>query len=237
MSNHSRVCLAFDGMKTEDVYELADLLGDSCYALKLHDAVDREGPDLVLELNCDHRVWVDYKLHDTDGTVGLRAKALSDNGATVITVHASGGVRMMQAAVKETRQPDGSAYTEIWAVTILTSLDDGEIGEIYGKERTREQIVIDLALLAKKADVDGIVCSALEVKTLATHPKLRGMKFIVPGTRSTGVDLGQQRRSATPAQAIEDGATLLVAASQVTKADDPVAAFVAFVAETQSAAR
>lgn len=119
----------------------------------------------------------------------------------------------------------------IYAITVLTSLDDAEIARIYGKDRTREEIVHELALMAKEAGVRTVVCSAQEVKMLKESVDLGGMRFTVPGTRSAGVALGQQKRSGTPAQAVADGADELVAGSQVTKAEDPVKAFEAMTAE------
>jgi orotidine-5'-phosphate decarboxylase len=169
-------------------------------------------------------LWVDYKIHDTKDTVALRVKALVRNGAKIITVHASGGVPMMKAAVEATLSECGDVMADIYAITVLTSLDDAEIARVYGGDRTREQIVHELALMAHEAGVRTVVCSAQEVRMLSTSPDLAGMKFTVPGTRSVGVALGQQKRSATPAQAVEDGANELVAGSQVTKSEDPVVA-------------
>lgn len=138
---------------------------------------------------------------------------------------------MMRAAVAAAEDDLEQTLAEIWAITVLTSLDDAEIARIYGKDRTRFDIVHEFALMAKEAGVWTVVCSAQEVGMLRQSPDLVGMKFVVPGTRSAGVALGQQKRSGTPAQAIADGATYLVAGSQVTKADDPVAAFNTMAAE------
>jgi orotidine-5'-phosphate decarboxylase len=85
--------------------------------------------------------------------------------------------------------------------------------------------------MAKEAGVQTVVCSALEVAMLSRSPDLKGMKFTVPGTRSVGVALGQQKRSGTPGQAVADGATYLVAGSQVTKAENPGEALVEFARE------
>ncbi len=234
MAKQKRIALALDGLTFVRAVELAGRLGRWLCALKLHDLLDAYGPEILTKLNVPgarNRLWVDYKLHDTKDTVALRVGALVGNGARIITVHASGGVPMMKAAVEATRNECGTHVAEIYAITVLTSLDDFEIGRIYGKDRTREEIVHELALMAKEAGVRTVVCSAREVGRLKQSPYLKGMRFVVPGTRSVGVALGQQKRSATPAQAIADGASELVAGSQVTKADDPEAAFLAFVKE------
>ncbi|MHB8860638.1 MAG: orotidine-5'-phosphate decarboxylase [Minisyncoccota bacterium] len=231
--SRKRICLALDGVTFERALYLTEKFGSRLHALKLHDLLDEHGPDILdrLENIGADRLWIDYKLHDTKDTVALRAKALIQNGARIITVHASGGVPMMKAAVEATRDECGTPFAEIYAITVLTSLDDFEIGRIYGRDRTREEIVHELALMAKEAGVRTVVCSAQEVGRLTRSPYLAGMRFVVPGTRSAGVALGQQKRSGTPAQAIADGADELVAGSQVTKADDVETAFRAFAEE------
>ena len=222
-----RISLALDGLSAEHALNLVSKLGEWVRAFKLHDLLDAFGPSILQDLKQlgANRLWVDYKIHDTRDTVDLRVRALVRNGAKVITVHASGGVPMMKAAVNASMSECNDVLAEIYAITILTSLDDAEIARIYGKERTREQIVHELALMAHEAGVHTVVCSAQEVGMLKQSPDLPGMKFVVPGTRSAGVALGQQKRSGTPAQAVADGADELVAGSQVTKSDHPVAAF------------
>ena len=228
----SKIALALDGLSFEKATRLIVALGALLRAAKIHDLLDAFGPPVLTVIKAlGGTPWVDYKLHDTKDTVALRVKALARNGAKIITVHASGGVEMMQAAIEATLSGCDEPMAEIWAITALTSLNDQEIARIYGKGRTREQIVREFALMAKEAGVRTVVCSALEVKMLSEDSELRGMEFTVPGTRSPGVALGQQKRSGTPAKAIEDGATCLVAGSQVTKAEDPVAAFNAMAAE------
>lgn len=228
-----KISLALDGLTAARAFELVRQLGKWLRAVKLHDLLDAHGPSILSELKhagaeC---LWVDYKLHDTRDTVGLRVEALVRNGAKIITVHASGGVPMMKTAVDATFSGCNEQLAEIYAITVLTSLDDDEIKRIYGSERTRQQIVHELALMAYEAGVRTVVCSALEVQYLSDAHDLHEMKFVVPGTRSVGVALGQQKRSATPLEAIAWGADELVAGTQVTKAEDPVAAFKAMSAE------
>jgi orotidine-5'-phosphate decarboxylase len=229
----AKISLALDGLSLQKAVELTKKLGGWLHALKLHDLLDAFGPKAIGDLQeAGAKVlWVDYKLHDTRDTVASRVGALVRNGAKIVTVHASGGVPMMKAAVDAACSCGVPGVAEIYAITILTSLDDEEIGRIYGKDRTREQIVHELALMAYEAGIRTVVCSAKEVGMLFHSRDLFGMKFVVPGTRSVGVALGQQKRSATPLQAVEDGADELVAGSQVTKAEDPVVAFKAMAEE------
>lgn len=231
ISNDKRLCLALDGLSFGESLAIVGQIGPRCQSVKIHALLDKLGPPaigLLIDQGAP-QVWVDYKLHDTKDTVGFRVAALRSIGAKVITVHASGGVSMMRAAVEAAGE-----QTEIWAITVLTSLDEEEIGDIYGRERSRQQIVSDFAYMAKKAGVVGLVCSAQEVGMLSTDPQLVGMKLVVPGTRSTGVALGQQKRSGTPAQAMIDGATYLVAGSQVTKSPNPLAAWIAMEDEIKT---
>jgi orotidine-5'-phosphate decarboxylase len=172
---------------------------------------------------------VDYKLHDTKDTVGLRVSALVVHGAKVITVHASGGVEMMKSAVEATMNGFDERRAKIYAITVLTSLSDVEILEIYNRPRL-EQVEV-LARMALEAGVDGIVCSALELEHLRSLPEFAEIHIVVPGTRSVGADLGQQKRSDTPKNAVANGASELVVGSQVTKAEDPEIAMANFLAE------
>ena len=229
----TQICLALDGISIEEAILLTHELRHFVYAVKVHDLFDSYGPPIIQQLMDvgAKRVWIDHKIHDTRDTVGLRVGAHVGNGAKIITVHASGGISMMKAAVRAACDEKPDAQAEIWAITILTSLEDSEIRRIYGSQRTRLQIALELAIMAKEAGVGTVVCSAQEVSALSKEPLLEGMQFTVPGTRSVGVALGQQKRSGTPAQAVTDGATILVVGSQVTKSTDPIAAFDALWAE------
>ena len=217
----SKICLALDDMDPAAELALAQAVGWDCYALKVNSAFCRSGPQIIRDfINLGAKCWVDLKVHDISNTAKNSVRALAENGASIITVHVSGGVKMMQMAVEAVRDYD----CEIFAVTLLTSLDPDEIAESYGTDRTPKQIVINYALMAKRAGVHGLVCSAEEVGALHAHHSLRGMKLIVPGIRSPGADVHDQKRVGTPRQAIDDGASLLVVGREVTEAKDPVLA-------------
>lgn len=219
----NRINLALDGFTLENAVLLSKKIGGRCNALKVHDLVDSEGAPRAIPVlkETGTKVWVDYKLHDTSDTVGKRAKALRKNGADIITVHASGGVGMMKAAV------DSGA--NIIAVTILTSLEEYEVNEIYGKLPNLK--VPELALKAKEAGCYGIVCSPREVGLLYAMPELEGMKFITPGVRSSGVALNDQKRVDTPRGALLSGADQIVVGRQVTEAENSLDAFDSLLAE------
>lgn len=226
----TKFSLALDGMSLERAFLRLQQLGNVISTAKVHDLLDALGPMVLRFLTLlGVQPWVDYKLHDTKDTVGLRVSALVRNGAKTITVHASGGVEMMKSAVAATMSGCDERVAKIYAITLLTSLSDEEILLIYG--RPRLVVVEILARMALEAGVDGIVCSALELEHLRSLPEFANVHLVVPGTRSVGADLGQQKRSDTPENAVANGADELVVGSQVTKADDPEIAMLKYVAE------
>src|SRR5665811_856898 len=154
------------------------------------------------------RVWVDFKLYDIPNTGKLRAESIT---ADIISVHASGGLKMMQETV--------ASGKEIFAVTALTSFTPDEVKQIYNREV--DELVLIMAKLAKEAGVAGLVCSPLELHLLRKYPEFKDLKLVVPGIRSVGADANDQNRISTPREAIQNGADYLVIGRQITKADDP----------------
>lgn len=216
-----RIVVSLDELYGDALLSLARAVGPRAYAVKIHDAYDAEGPGVVARLKeaGAKRVWVDAKLHDIPNTAKARARALRGAGADIISVHASGGVGMMRAA------KEGAEGAEVYAVTVLTALSQDDAERIYG--RSAEEAVRMLARLAKEAGVDGVVCSPQEVGVLAADPALAGLSFVTPGVRSPGGDLNDQKRVATPKEALLAGATRIVVGREVTQAPDPGAALAA----------
>lgn len=161
-------------------------------------------------------IFLDLKLHDIPNTVGKAVAALATLEPSVLTVHAAGGRAMLQAA--KNAAPDGC---KVVAVTVLTSLDAGDLGDIGLTSSPAEQ-VRRLADLVRSAGCDGIVCSGEEVAAAATH--WPDGTFVVPGLRPTGSDTGDQKRVLTPADALARGASILVIGRPVTAAADPAEA-------------
>lgn len=223
MLTHERVILALDGLSREEVLALAGKIGSKVFAVKIHELFDLYGTQVIQELRAAgvRRIWVDHKLLDIPNTVGLRALALTNNGANIVSVHALGGIEMMRAA-----KQSGAI---IYAITVLTSQEEADVVDLFGK--TPAEVALFLALKAKEAGMDGVVCSPKEVASLSSNPDLQGLEFIVPGTRSPGVDVNDQKRVDTPSNALENGATRLVIGRQVTQAKDPLAALDAIAEE------
>lgn len=220
-----RIIISADELDEHALLALASSIGPQVYAIKVHDRYDALGPSIVGELKDAgaSRVWMDAKLHDIPNTARARAKAFAENGVDIITVHASGGVDMMRAA------KEGAGSAEVYAVTVLTSLSESAAESVYHKPVAEQ--VLALAHLAQEAGVDGVVCSPQEVAMLAADPSLKDLKLVVPGVRSPGADQHDQKRVATPKEAIAAGATHLVVGRQVTTAQDPAAALAAIASE------
>lgn len=209
-----KIILALDEIQNlDDATALVKKVGHLVYAVKIHNLYDKFGPEIVTKLKeaGAEKVWVDFKLYDIPNTGRLRAENLS---ADIVSVHASGGVKMMQEAV--------SSGKEIFAVTMLTSFSEAEVKQIYNREV--EDAVITLAKLALEAGVAGIVCSPKEIKTLRAHAEFKDLKIVVPGVRSVGVHANDQNRVSTPKEAIGNGADFLVIGRQITEALDSVIA-------------
>ena len=158
-------------------------------------------------------IFLDLKLHDIPNTVAKAIEALALLSPAILTVHASGGRAMLEAA-----KAAAPRETKVVAVTVLTSLDGKDLSAI-GTSGTPAEQVARLADLAQASGLDGIVCSGAEVA--AARSGWPDGYFVVPGVRPAGGDLGDQKRVVTPAQAIEDGASVLVIGRPITGAPDP----------------
>jgi orotidine-5'-phosphate decarboxylase len=225
----NRIILAADELNLDQGLGLVRSVGHKVYAVKIHNLWDVRGPTVVRQLldAGAERVWVDLKLHDIPNTIRLRAKAVADAGANILTVHADGEIDMMMAAV--------NAFPgEIYAITVLTSLDEDQIHLLHGQPS--KAAVLYRARLARLAGCAGVVCSPKEVELLAKRPELANLKLIVPGVRSADFhDVADQRRVDTPGTAIKSGATYIVVGRQITQANDPVDALEVLVAEVAGA--
>jgi len=186
----------------------------------------RHGVEAVDAIAPHGEIFLDLKFHDIPNTVAGATASIAQLGIRWFTVHAGGGVRMMRRAVEAARQAASAAGRTrpgTLAVTVLTSHDDDELSEV-GLAGPCDRAVLRLAALARTAEVDGIVCSALEIG--AVRECFPGAMLMVPGIRpaSGGVGNDDQSRVATPAAALRAGADLLVIGRPITQAADPRAA-------------
>jgi orotidine-5'-phosphate decarboxylase len=188
------------------------------------------GMDYVRSLTArGKRVFLDMKYYDIGETVKRAVRVAAKSGATFLTVHAVGQV--MRAAI-EGRESAGDSDLKLLAVTVLTSLDETDLREM-GHDCTVSELVAKRVRQAREIGIDGIVASPLEARAIR---ELAGPEAILvtPGVRSRGASQGDQKRVATPAEAIRDGASYLVIGRQVTRAADPVAALAAIHEEIRN---
>lgn len=183
----------------------------------------RLGPGYVAALAArGYRIFLDLKCHDIPRTVARAVQAVSDLGVEMVTVHAAGGLDMLNQA----RQAAGE--TQIVAVTALTSLDDETLRQV-GIHATVNEFVQDSARVAQQAGVAGLVCAASEVETL--RRQWPGARLVVPGIRLPGDEMGDQRRVSTPGEAQQLGATDLVVGRAIVQSHEPKAALDRFMAD------
>ncbi|MBQ7444387.1 MAG: orotidine-5'-phosphate decarboxylase [Clostridia bacterium] len=189
-----------------------------------------EGPSIVRELKArGHRIFLDLKLHDIPNTVKKAMAVLSRLDVDICNLHASGTIPMMQAAIEGLTRPDGSRPLLI-AVTQLTSTDQETMARDLLINEQIEKVVMHYALNAKKAGLDGVVCSPLEA---AKVHEACGNDFltVTPGVRFADGDIGDQKRVMTPSEAKKIGSDYIVVGRPITAAPDPVAAYRRCVAE------
>ena len=174
-----------------------------------------EGPAIVgIGRELGLPVFLDLKLHDIPETVERAVERAAKLGARLVTVHAAGGRAMLRRAVEKTKGTELS----ICAVTILTSLDDKDLGDI-GLAGTAREAATKLAKMAFEEGVRWFVCSPAEVASLRAALGSEAM-LVTPGVRPAGADKGDQKRTATPEQAIADGASWVVVGRPIRDASD-----------------
>ena len=189
-----------------------------------------EGPEIVRQLKArGHKIFLDLKLHDIPNTVKKAMTVLRKLDVDIVNLHAAGTTAMMQAALEGLTRPDGTRPLLI-AVTQLTSTDQEALENDLMIHAPMEEVVMHYAETARKAGLDGVVCSPLEAGKV--H-EVCGSNFltVTPGVRFAGGEVGDQKRVMTPAAAKEIGSDYIVVGRPITAAPDPVAAYERCVAE------
>ncbi len=223
-----RLVVALDFPDAAEAIGLVRRLDPGLCRLKVgKELFTRSGPGLLADLHAmGFDVFLDLKYHDIPNTVAAACRAAAELGVWMINVHALGGRRMMEAAVEALAGMERRPL--LIAVTLLTSLDGGDISEI-GLQGGIDEATERLALLARDSGLDGVVCSAREAGTLKAVCG-RDFRLVTPGIRPADSERGDQRRIMTPEEAVAAGADYLVVGRPVTRADDPEAALRAIAA-------
>jgi orotidine-5'-phosphate decarboxylase len=214
-----RLIVALDVSSAAAAQKIVAAVGDSasCYkvGMQLYTA---EGPRVVRDLVASgRRVFLDLKYHDIPNTVAAAVCQAAGLGVSMLTIHASGGGKMMRAATEAARTRNAALM--ILGVTVLTSLDDNDLDKLGVHGRVQDQ-VLRLAALALADGCHGVVASAQEASALRNE--LEGdFAIVTPGVRPAGAEPDDQARVVTPAEAIAAGATYIVVGRPITSAADP----------------
>jgi orotidine-5'-phosphate decarboxylase len=239
MPTKEKIIVALDVPSAEAALRVAEKLHSHVGMFKVGSEVfTAEGPLVARYLvAAGEQIFLDLKFHDIPNTVRAAAHQAGMLGVSLLTVHASGGRKMMDAALEGVRaaaQARGVARpTRVLAVTALTSLSAEDLAEV-GFQGSPEEVVVRLARLAKAAGVDGVVASPREIAVIR---QACGPNFLIvtPGIRPATGASNDQARTATPESAIRAGADYLVIGRPITGADDPAAAADAIAAEMENA--
>lgn len=213
----ARIAVALDVPTLDEAAHLAALLEGHVGVFKVGlELFGAYGPEAVQRIGSHGPVFLDLKLHDIPNTVKRAAARLAALDVSYITIHASGGPSMVEAAV----EGFGDAGT-VLAVTLLTSMGSRDTAAI-GMPPPKETVP-RLAVMATRAGAHGLVCAAPDLHDVSEVVP-GGTVLVTPGIRPAGASTDDQTRVATPGEAIADGADLIVVGRPITGADDPVAA-------------
>jgi orotidine-5'-phosphate decarboxylase len=224
--------VALDVPTAKEMEETLDRLPDMIEWYKIGlELFCAEGPAILDPLKQQNKkIFLDLKLHDIPRTVANAVKTAASHGVNLMTVHAIGGRAMLEAAAKAARECPNPP--KLVAVTTLTSLSQDDFSDL-GITRTISEQALALGELAISSGIDGLVTSAHEAGAL--RKKFPQALLVTPGIRMPGGDIGDQKRVATPAFAVQQGATHLVVGRPILQADDPATVAATVFADIKSA--
>jgi len=231
---YPELCVALDGSDRQWILDTARTLSGEVDWLKIGlEAFTAHGPALIGDVaRCGCRVFLDVKLHDIPATVGRAAANCAAAGIAMLTVHGGGGRAMLEAAVTGVRDGNAETPPKVVAVTVLTSLGGEDLSELgLG---SAEQLVLRWAELARDCGLDGVVASAREAARLRAACG-RDFLIVTPGIRPADSLVDDQRRVVTPAEAVRNGADVLVVGRPITRAPSQVEAARRVAEEMRSA--
>lgn len=224
-----RLIVALDVPSAAAAQKIVAAVGDSAFFYKVGKQLfTAEGPAIVRDLvACGRRVFLDLKFHDIPNTVAAAVAAAARLKVSMLTVHASGGSRMLTAATEAAAA--SASKPMVLGVTVLTSFRDADVQEVGFSGGVLDN-VLRLAALARGCGCGGVVTSAKEAAEVR-HELGAGFAIVTPGVRPAGSEAGDQARVVTPAEAIASGASHIVVGRPITSAANPQAAARAIVEE------
>jgi orotidine-5'-phosphate decarboxylase len=220
----NKIALAIDNI--EDPQKIESLINETSpwvgtYKIGLEQFIRFGPPVLELVRKAHRKIFLDLKLHDIPNTVSQAVAAACALGVDYLTVHTQGGSEMLSAATNARNNHSSNGHRPaIIGVTLLTSIGDDLLNTDLKVTIKLQEYVLHLAQLAIQAQINGIVCSAADLPSVA--PALpKSFEIITPGIRPAGTDHHDQQRIATPTAALKAGATMLVLGRAVTAAKNP----------------
>ncbi len=221
-----RLILALDVDSPQEAMKVASLLSSKVGVMKIGPGLFVDGGKGFIEdlKAAGYGIFLDFKLYDIPETVARACRRIGLLGVDFLTVHASGGSKMMMAAAAALRESSpGPKRTRLLAVTVLTSFDAEQFRAEWGMDCTIAERVAQLARMARDSSMDGIVCSPLELETLGRDTGGELLR-VVPGIRLPADPTDDQRRTLTPGEAVALGADYIVVGRPILKSADPVRA-------------
>ena len=226
MDSKKKIIVALDTIDISQALALTKLIPDvGAFKLGL-EYFCANGPEGINKISeTGIKIFLDLKFHDIPNTVAGAIKASLNMEPYMMTVHLSGGYNMLHRTMEEVKEycaKNSLKIPLILGVSVLTSIDDNDFTSLGLIGKVEDQ-VIRLAKLAKDADLDGMVCSAKELK-IVKKKMGQNLILVTPGIRPAGGIMNDQKRITTPSQAVSDGADFLVIGRPITEAIDPVRA-------------
>lgn len=222
--NNQRVMVALDVQSREEALVLAKALqGSGCWLKVGLELYSYTGPMMIQELKTlGFPIFLDLKLHDIPTTVERAIRGFVQCGADMINVHCSGGYDMMARAGNAVRE-EGSklkSIPKVIGVTVLTSMSETQFRQEMGVQRNLGEHVVELAVLAEQAGLDGVVASAKEATDIRKSTKADFL-IVTPGIRPAWSEAQDQARVLTPSEALDAGSSYLVIGRPITRSEDP----------------
>lgn len=219
---NKRIMVALDVQGRQEALALAKALqGSGCWLKVGMELYAYTGPAMIQELKeMEFPIFLDLKLHDIPTTVERAIRGYVQCGVDMINVHCSGGYEMMARAAEAVREAGLKSVPKVIGVTVLTSMSENQFRQEMGLQRKLPEHVVELAKLAEKAGLDGVVASAMEARDVRRNTS-PGFLIVTPGIRPAWSEANDQMRVLTPYEALEAGSSYLVVGRPITRSEDP----------------
>lgn len=229
-----RLIIALDFHNASDAKTLIDKIGEeaSVYKVGLELFLNSKGEIIEYLTEKGKKIFLDLKFHDIPNTTAMASLFAARQNVFMFNVHISGGKKMIENVVNEVKKVNSNNM--IIGVTVLTSLSENDVSEIFQSKLSLANLVANWAELGKKAGLDGVVCSPKEAKMIKEKCG-SNFKTVCPGVRPSWASVNDQERIMTPKEAILNGCDYLVIGRPIIKNEDPVNACKLVIKEIEEA--